>query len=149
MAEISAGYFNFSSGHQGTSSRGFIKAQGKVPKSQIPMMPSGNQWLFSLTVFLQGNTGSSFSRDIQEAFQNNLSRVNAPSIHLGNHINFNTVWIHQDLYFDHTSWENHSTQFISQSGKVYTPLDNHYTFQYSIQDRCQPEGVKLSTFHIY
>ncbi|MBW0550229.1 hypothetical protein O181_089944 [Austropuccinia psidii MF-1] len=27
--------------------------------------------------------------------------------------------------FNHTSWENHSTQFISQSGKVYTPLDNH------------------------
>ncbi|MBW0473030.1 hypothetical protein O181_012745 [Austropuccinia psidii MF-1] len=31
------------------------------------MTPSSNQWLFSLTVFLQGNTGCSFSRDIQEA----------------------------------------------------------------------------------
>ncbi|MBW0541247.1 hypothetical protein O181_080962, partial [Austropuccinia psidii MF-1] len=31
------------------------------------MTPSSNQWLFSLTVLLQGNTGCSFSRDIQEA----------------------------------------------------------------------------------
>ncbi|MBW0474185.1 hypothetical protein O181_013900, partial [Austropuccinia psidii MF-1] len=31
------------------------------------MTPSSNQWLFSLTVFLKGNTGCSFSRDIQEA----------------------------------------------------------------------------------
>ncbi|MBW0559603.1 hypothetical protein O181_099318, partial [Austropuccinia psidii MF-1] len=97
MAAISTGYFNFSSGHQGTSSRGIIKAQGQVSKPQIPMRPSIHQWLFSFTVFLQGNTGSSFSKDIQEAVQNNLSRVNAPSIHLGNNIYFNTVWIHQDL----------------------------------------------------
>ncbi|MBW0591184.1 hypothetical protein O181_130899 [Austropuccinia psidii MF-1] len=75
MAVILTGYFNSSSGHQGTSSRGFIKAQGQVSKSQIPMTPSSNQWLFSLTVFLQGNSASSFSRDIQEAVQNNLSRV--------------------------------------------------------------------------
>ncbi|MBW0543194.1 hypothetical protein O181_082909 [Austropuccinia psidii MF-1] len=74
MVAISTVYFNFSSGHQGTSSRGFIKAQGQVSKSQIPMTPSSNQWLFSLTVFLQWNTGSSFSRDIQEAVQNDLSR---------------------------------------------------------------------------
>ncbi|MBW0584309.1 hypothetical protein O181_124024 [Austropuccinia psidii MF-1] len=67
MAEISNGYFNFSTVHQGTPSRGFIKAQGQVSSSQIPMTPSSNQWLFSLTVFCQGNTGCSFSRDIKEA----------------------------------------------------------------------------------
>ncbi|MBW0545823.1 hypothetical protein O181_085538 [Austropuccinia psidii MF-1] len=66
MAAISNGYFNFSTGHKGTPSRGFIKAQGQVSQSQIPMTPSSNQWLFSLAVFLQGNTGCSFSRDIQE-----------------------------------------------------------------------------------
>ncbi|MBW0496524.1 hypothetical protein O181_036239 [Austropuccinia psidii MF-1] len=34
--------------------------------SQISMTPSGNHCIFSFAVFLQGNTGSSFSRDIQE-----------------------------------------------------------------------------------
>ncbi|MBW0586442.1 hypothetical protein O181_126157 [Austropuccinia psidii MF-1] len=149
MAAISTGFFNFSSGHQDMSSRGFIKAQGQVLESKIPMMPSSNQWLFSSTVLLQRNTGSTFSRDIQEAVKNKLSSDNAPSIQTGNHIHCNTVCIHQDLNFNHTSWENHSIQLISQYGKVYTPLENQYTFQSSIQDYCQPERVKLSAFHIY
>ncbi|MBW0512276.1 hypothetical protein O181_051991 [Austropuccinia psidii MF-1] len=36
-------------------------------QSQIPMLSSSNHWLFSFTIFLQGNTGDVFSRDIQEA----------------------------------------------------------------------------------
>ncbi|MBW0579285.1 hypothetical protein O181_119000 [Austropuccinia psidii MF-1] len=36
-------------------------------QSQIPMLSSSNHWLFSFTVFLQGNTGDIFPRDIQEA----------------------------------------------------------------------------------
>ncbi|MBW0592637.1 hypothetical protein O181_132352, partial [Austropuccinia psidii MF-1] len=36
-------------------------------QSQIPMMSSRIHWLFSFTVFLQGNTGNILSRDIQEA----------------------------------------------------------------------------------
>ncbi|MBW0498942.1 hypothetical protein O181_038657 [Austropuccinia psidii MF-1] len=34
---------------------------------QIPMTSSSNHWLFSFTVFLQGNNGNILSRDIQEA----------------------------------------------------------------------------------
>ncbi|MBW0551436.1 hypothetical protein O181_091151 [Austropuccinia psidii MF-1] len=55
-------------------------------QSQIPMKPSSNHCLFSFTVFFQGNTGSSFSRDVQEAVTNNLPRVSAASINLGSHI---------------------------------------------------------------
>ncbi|MBW0480188.1 hypothetical protein O181_019903 [Austropuccinia psidii MF-1] len=36
-------------------------------QSQIPMFSSSQHWLFSFTVFLQGNIGNIFSRDIQEA----------------------------------------------------------------------------------
>ncbi|MBW0497216.1 hypothetical protein O181_036931 [Austropuccinia psidii MF-1] len=68
-------------------------------QAQIPMMPSINHWLFSFTAFLQGNTGSSFSRDIQEAVPKQLSKgqcsINIPwKPH-----SLNTVCIHQDLYF--------------------------------------------------
>ncbi|MBW0464897.1 hypothetical protein O181_004612 [Austropuccinia psidii MF-1] len=67
-------------------------------------------------------------------FQNQLSSVNAPSILIGNQIHFNTVWIHEDLYFNHTLWENHSTQFISHSGRVYTPSDNQYRTTASLKE---------------
>ncbi|MBW0543965.1 hypothetical protein O181_083680 [Austropuccinia psidii MF-1] len=68
-------------------------------QSQIPMTPSSNHWFFSFTVFLQGNTGSSFSRDIQEAVPKQLAKgkcsINPPwQPH-----SLNTVWIHQDLHF--------------------------------------------------
>ncbi|MBW0554056.1 hypothetical protein O181_093771 [Austropuccinia psidii MF-1] len=43
-------------------------------QSQIPMTPSSNNWLFSFTVFLQGNTGNSFSRDIQQAVPKQLAK---------------------------------------------------------------------------
>ncbi|MBW0505778.1 hypothetical protein O181_045493 [Austropuccinia psidii MF-1] len=61
------------------------------------MTPSGIYWLFSLQVFPQ--------RGIKEAVPNTFSSVNAPSIQLGNHIHLNTVRIHQDLYFNYTSWK--------------------------------------------
>ncbi|MBW0470024.1 hypothetical protein O181_009739 [Austropuccinia psidii MF-1] len=68
-------------------------------QSQIPMTPSTNHWLFSFTVFLQGNTGSSFSKDIQEPDPKQFSKgqcsINPP---WKSH-SFNTVWIHQELYF--------------------------------------------------
>ncbi|MBW0567244.1 hypothetical protein O181_106959 [Austropuccinia psidii MF-1] len=75
-------------------------------QSQIPMKPSNNHWLFSFTLFLQGNTGSSFSRDIQEAalkqFGNFQCSINPPwQPH-----SFNTVWIHQTFIFNHTPWED-------------------------------------------
>ncbi|MBW0492322.1 hypothetical protein O181_032037 [Austropuccinia psidii MF-1] len=58
----------FYSGNQGsTSSRGIIKAKKDQCQSQIPMTSSSNHWLFSFTVFLQGNTGNILSRHIQEA----------------------------------------------------------------------------------
>ncbi|MBW0530140.1 hypothetical protein O181_069855 [Austropuccinia psidii MF-1] len=44
-------------------------------QSQIPMTPSRNHWLSSLTLFLQGNTGSSFSRDIQQAVPKFFSKA--------------------------------------------------------------------------
>ncbi|MBW0522562.1 hypothetical protein O181_062277 [Austropuccinia psidii MF-1] len=76
-------------------------------QSQIPMTPSINNWLLSFKVFLQGNNGSSFSRDIQEAvpkdFPKGYCSINSPwQPH-----SFNTVWIHQDLYFIHTPWKFH------------------------------------------
>ncbi|MBW0559509.1 hypothetical protein O181_099224 [Austropuccinia psidii MF-1] len=99
MAAISNGYFNFSTGHQGTTSRGFTKAQGQVSYSQIPMTPSSNQWLFSLTVFLQGNTGCSLSRDIQEAVPKQCLKGQCSTNPPWQPNSFNTVLVHQDLYF--------------------------------------------------
>ncbi|MBW0507418.1 hypothetical protein O181_047133 [Austropuccinia psidii MF-1] len=68
-------------------------------QSQIPIIPSSNHLLFSFTVFLQGNTGNSFSRDIQEAVPKQFSKcqcsINPPC----QPHSFNTVFIHQDLYF--------------------------------------------------
>ncbi|MBW0539024.1 hypothetical protein O181_078739 [Austropuccinia psidii MF-1] len=99
MAAISNGYFNFSTGHHGTPSRGFIKAQGKVSKSQIPMTLSSNQWLFSLAVFLQGNTGCSFSRDIQEKVPKQCVKGQCSTNPPWQPNSFSTVLINQDLYF--------------------------------------------------
>ncbi|MBW0460643.1 hypothetical protein O181_000358 [Austropuccinia psidii MF-1] len=98
-------------------------------QSQIPMMPSSNHWLFSFTVFLQGNTGSSFSRDIQEEDPKQPVKgqcsINPPwQPH-----SFNTVWMHQDLCFIHTPWEFNSTQFISQFCKVYTSSSRQIQLQ--------------------
>ncbi|MBW0514193.1 hypothetical protein O181_053908 [Austropuccinia psidii MF-1] len=76
-------------------------------QSHIPMTPSSNHWLFSCAVFLQGNTGSSFSRDIQEEVPRQFSKcqfsINPP----WKPNSFDTVWIHQDLYFIYTTWEDH------------------------------------------
>ncbi|MBW0559150.1 hypothetical protein O181_098865 [Austropuccinia psidii MF-1] len=74
-------------------------------QSQVPMTQSSNHWLFSFTVCLQGITGSTFSRDIQEAvpkqFAKSQCSINPPwQPH-----SFNTVCINQDLYFIHTPWE--------------------------------------------
>ncbi|MBW0557492.1 hypothetical protein O181_097207 [Austropuccinia psidii MF-1] len=117
-------------------------------KPQIPMMPSSSHLLFSFTVFLQGNTGSSFSRDIQEAVSKQLVKGQFSTNPPWQPHSLNTVWIHKDLYFIHTTWEDHSTQFTSQFGKVYIPSNNQYSFQYSIQVSCQPEGAKLNFSHI-
>ncbi|MBW0488074.1 hypothetical protein O181_027789 [Austropuccinia psidii MF-1] len=43
-------------------------------QSQVPMTPSRNNWLLSFTVLLQGNTGSSFSRDIKEALSKQFAK---------------------------------------------------------------------------
>ncbi|MBW0474846.1 hypothetical protein O181_014561 [Austropuccinia psidii MF-1] len=121
MAPISNGYFNIPSGHPQDSSRLKDKFQ-----SQILMTPSSNHWSFSFTVFLQGNTGSSFSRDFQGAVPKQFAKgqcsINPP----WQQNSLNMVWIHQDLYFNHTPWEYHSTQFISQLGKVYTSSRSQY-----------------------
>ncbi|MBW0496835.1 hypothetical protein O181_036550 [Austropuccinia psidii MF-1] len=82
-------------------------------------------------------------------FQNNFPSVNAPSMYLGNKIHFHTALFYKDLYLSHTPWEDHSTQFISQFGKVYTSSTNQYSFKVAIQTSIQPEGAKLSTENIY
>ncbi|MBW0475977.1 hypothetical protein O181_015692 [Austropuccinia psidii MF-1] len=74
MAPISNGYFNFSSVHQGSHPEDLTSPKRKVSIS-LPMRPSSNHWLFSFTVFLQGNTDISFSRDIQEAFPKQFTKV--------------------------------------------------------------------------
>ncbi|MBW0562991.1 hypothetical protein O181_102706, partial [Austropuccinia psidii MF-1] len=63
------------------------------------MTPSSNQWLFSLTVFLQGNTGCSFSRDIQEAVPKQCVKGQCSTNPPWQPNSFSTVLIHQDLYF--------------------------------------------------
>ncbi|MBW0494084.1 hypothetical protein O181_033799 [Austropuccinia psidii MF-1] len=55
-------------------------------KTQIPMTLSRYHWLFSFTVFPNGILTVYSHRIFKRQFPNNLSRVNAPSIHLGNHI---------------------------------------------------------------
>ncbi|MBW0477380.1 hypothetical protein O181_017095 [Austropuccinia psidii MF-1] len=105
-------------------------------------MPSSNHWLFSFTVFLQENTGSTFSRDIQEAvpkpFAKGQCSINPPwQLH-----SFNTVWIHEDLYFiQPSSFPDLARYTLHQAVE--------YSIKNSIQTGCQPEGVKLSAFQIY
>ncbi|MBW0593357.1 hypothetical protein O181_133072 [Austropuccinia psidii MF-1] len=62
-------------------------------------MPSSPQWLFSLTVFLQGNTGCSFSRDIQEAVPKKCVKGQCSTNPPWQPNSFSIVLIHQDLYF--------------------------------------------------
>ncbi|MBW0572468.1 hypothetical protein O181_112183 [Austropuccinia psidii MF-1] len=81
------------------------------------MTPSSKHWLFAFTVFLQGNTGSSFSRDIQDSVPKQPVKGQCPINPPWQPHSFNTVWIHQDLYFIHTTWEDHSTQSISPFGR--------------------------------
>ncbi|MBW0506579.1 hypothetical protein O181_046294 [Austropuccinia psidii MF-1] len=78
MAEISNGYFNFSTGHQGTPFRGFIKAQGET---------------------VHGNTCCSFSRDIQETVPKQCVKGQFCTNPPWQPNSFSKVLIHQDLYF--------------------------------------------------
>ncbi|MBW0580967.1 hypothetical protein O181_120682 [Austropuccinia psidii MF-1] len=63
-------------------------------QSQIPRIPSSNHWLFSFTVLLQGNTGSTFSRDIQEAVPKQFAKVQCSINPPWKPHSFNKVWIH-------------------------------------------------------
>ncbi|MBW0485906.1 hypothetical protein O181_025621 [Austropuccinia psidii MF-1] len=65
----------------------------------MPMTPSINQLLFSLTVFLQWNTGCSFSRDIQEAVPKQCVKGQCSTNLPWQPNSFSTVLIHQDLSF--------------------------------------------------
>ncbi|MBW0519598.1 hypothetical protein O181_059313 [Austropuccinia psidii MF-1] len=102
------------------SSRGFIKAQRQVSLSNIndaikqslhiltSSIPPREYWQFILKLYYRG----SFKTICQVSMPINPPWKAHP---------LNTVWIHQDLYFNHTPWEDHSTEFISQFGKVYNP----------------------------
>ncbi|MBW0517580.1 hypothetical protein O181_057295 [Austropuccinia psidii MF-1] len=123
--------------HPEDSSRPKDKCQ-----SQIQMTPSSNNLLFSFTVFPKGNAGSSFSRDIKEEVPKQFSKgecsINPPwKPH-----SFNTVWIHQDLYFQSYTM---GTSFKSVHFLIWKGIN---FIKDLIQTSCQPEGVKLSTFHI-
>ncbi|MBW0490761.1 hypothetical protein O181_030476 [Austropuccinia psidii MF-1] len=112
-------------------------------QSQIPMMPSSNHWSFSFKVFLQRNTCSSFSRDIQEAVTKQFAKgqcsINPPwQPH-----SFNTVWIHQYLYFQPY------TMGISFNPVNFPTWQGTPFIKQSIQTSCQPERLKLSIFYIY
>ncbi|MBW0520257.1 hypothetical protein O181_059972 [Austropuccinia psidii MF-1] len=121
MAPISTGYFNIPSGHQGIiPSRRFMNAQG-----QVSISDTNDAIKKSLVILIHSNP----PRDIQEAvlkqFFKGQCSINPPwKPH-----SFNTVWIHQDLNFIHTPLEFHSTQFISQSGKVYTSSSSQIQLQ--------------------
>ncbi|MBW0537233.1 hypothetical protein O181_076948 [Austropuccinia psidii MF-1] len=112
-------------------------------QSQIPMTPSSNHWLFSFTVFLQGNSGNTFSRDIQEAVPKQVVMCQ---------------------YSINPAWQPHSFQYSLDSSRpvfqsyimgksfnaVHFPIwQGIHSIRQSIQTSCQPEGVKLSPFHIY
>ncbi|MBW0515412.1 hypothetical protein O181_055127, partial [Austropuccinia psidii MF-1] len=64
------------------------------------MKPSSKQWLFSLTVFLQGNTGGSFSRDIKEEVPKQCVKGQCSTNPPWQPNSFSTVLIPQDLYFE-------------------------------------------------
>ncbi|MBW0535207.1 hypothetical protein O181_074922 [Austropuccinia psidii MF-1] len=114
MAEISNGYFNFFSHHQGiTSSRGFIKAQ-----RQVSISNTNDAIKQSLVILIH----SIPPRDIHEAVPKQFAKGQWSKNTPWQPHSFNTVWIHQDLYFTHTPWEFHLTQFISKFGKVETVI---------------------------
>ncbi|MBW0563963.1 hypothetical protein O181_103678 [Austropuccinia psidii MF-1] len=93
-------------------------------KALIPMMPSSNHWLFSFTVFPKGILELHSQGIFKRQFQNNLSRVNAPSIHLGNHI-----------HSIHSGFTKTCISFI-QHGKIIQPSSflnlARYTFHQTI-----------------
>ncbi|MBW0537760.1 hypothetical protein O181_077475 [Austropuccinia psidii MF-1] len=130
------------SNHPEDSSR--LRDKGQ---SQMPITSSINQWLFSFTVYPQGNIGSTFSRDILEGVPKQFSKgqcsINPP----WQPNSFNTLWIHQDLYFIQTSSESHSTQFISQFGKVYTSSISKIQLQGFNTDQlssCRSQALNVS-----
>ncbi|MBW0566224.1 hypothetical protein O181_105939 [Austropuccinia psidii MF-1] len=105
MAPISNGYFNFSSGHQGTSSRGFIKAQKKSVNLKYQLLHQEiigySHSQYSSKGILAFNSQGIFKRNLQ----NNFPRVSAPSIHLGNHIHSIDSGFIKNCIFKHTPWE--------------------------------------------
>ncbi|MBW0470947.1 hypothetical protein O181_010662 [Austropuccinia psidii MF-1] len=86
MAPISNGYFHFSSDHQGKSSRGLIKAQGQVSKIKHQLHHQAIIGYSHSQYSPKGILAVHFKGIFKRKFQKNLSMVNAPSIHLGNHI---------------------------------------------------------------
>ncbi|MBW0539989.1 hypothetical protein O181_079704 [Austropuccinia psidii MF-1] len=122
MEPISNGYFNFSSGHQGTSSRGFINAQIKVSISNtneaikkslvilIHSIPPREYWQFILKGYSRGSSKTIFQ--VSVLHQSNLATT---------FIEYSLDSSRPVFSFIHTSWEDHSTQSISQFGKVYIP----------------------------
>ena len=106
-----------------------------MSRPQRPMTPSSSHWLFSLQVFLPKEYCQFIRKYIQEAihsvhsFSCQVSKLH--SIHLGNHLLFNTVWIHQELYF------------ILKHGKFIQPTSisilasciNSQNNQYSLKDQ--------------
>ncbi|MBW0474217.1 hypothetical protein O181_013932 [Austropuccinia psidii MF-1] len=83
MAQILNGYLNFSSVHQGTSSRGFIKAQKKVSISNtndaikqslvilIHSIPSSEYWQFIFKGYSRGSSKTTFQGSVLH--QSNLA----------------------------------------------------------------------------
>ncbi|MBW0513566.1 hypothetical protein O181_053281 [Austropuccinia psidii MF-1] len=92
--------------------------------SQIPMTPSSSHWVFSLTVFLKGNTDSHSQGIFRRQFQNNYSSVSATSISLGNHMLSIQSGFIKTCIFNHTPWEVHPTQFFPNLAR--------YTFHQTI-----------------
>ncbi|MBW0493696.1 hypothetical protein O181_033411 [Austropuccinia psidii MF-1] len=87
MAPKSNGYFKLSSGHQGTSSRGLIKAQKEKCQSQDTNDTIKPSLVISNSQYFPKGILAVHSQEIfKRKLQNKLSSVSAPSIHLASHI---------------------------------------------------------------
>ncbi|MBW0509396.1 hypothetical protein O181_049111 [Austropuccinia psidii MF-1] len=111
MAPKSNGYFGLSSGHQGTSSRGLIKAQKEKCQSQTTIDAIKPSFVISHSQYSSKGILAIPSQGIfKRKFQNSLSSVSALTINLGNH----THSIEYGLINNFISFKNHEN-FIQPS----------------------------------
>ncbi|MBW0473905.1 hypothetical protein O181_013620 [Austropuccinia psidii MF-1] len=116
--------------------------------TQITMMPSSSNWIFSFTVLPKGNTGSPLSRDLKRHFQNNLPIVNSPSIHLGHHIHSIQSGFIKACILNHRQWEDHSILFNSHLARYtfHQTINTASRIQYRSASSLKESSSQLFTY---